>query len=200
MDLRDLPVPTSSAASAALEVARAYSSPALVNHCLRSYLYAADLGLRTGIGFDAELLHVASMLHDLGLVAAFDNHRRDFETAGGDVAWAFAAGAGWPVERRDRVALVIVDHMRDDVDPSVDPEGYLLMLATSLDISGSRPDDWDRSLVDEVLAAHPRLDLAVEFVACFTDQARRKPGSAAASSVASGIAGRMAAHPHESLQ
>ena len=128
---------------------------------------------------------------------AFDAHRHDFETAGGDVAWAFAAGAGWPVDRRDRVALAVVDHMRDDVDPAADPEGYLLLHATSLDISGRRVDDWDPELVGEVLAAYPRLDLTREFLACFTDQARRKPDSAAAGAVASGIAERMARHPHD---
>jgi HD domain len=197
MSLSDLPVPTSAAAVAALEVVRAYSSPALVNHCQRSYLYAVDLGLRRGIAFDVELLYVAAMLHDLGLVEAFDAHRRDFETAGGDVAWVFAAGAGWPLERRHRVARVIVDHMRDDVDQGADPEGHLLMLATSLDISARRTDDWDAQTVREVLAAHPRLDLAGEFVACFTDQAARKPHSSAAAAMAGGIAERMARHPHE---
>lgn len=197
MSLDELPVPTSAAAVAALEVTRAYSSPALVNHCSRAYLYAVDFGLRTGIGFDVELLYVASMLHDLGLVEAFDSHVHDFETAGGDVAWVFAAGAGWPFERRARVARVVVDHMRGDVDAKADPEGYLLMLSTSLDISARRLDEWDEQTVRDVLAAHPRLDLATEFVACFTDQARRKPGSSAAASVASGIAERMTNHPHE---
>ena len=50
MSLHDLPVPDSPAAVAALEVSRAYSSPALVNHCLRSYVYAADLACAPASG------------------------------------------------------------------------------------------------------------------------------------------------------
>src|SRR4051794_14610040 len=45
------------------------------------------LGMSEGVVFDADLLYVAAMLHDIGLVAAFDSHTVDFEQAGGHVAW-----------------------------------------------------------------------------------------------------------------
>jgi len=51
-------------ARAALGVATAYYSPALVNHCLRSYLWGASYGIRHDIGFDAQLLFVSAMLRD----------------------------------------------------------------------------------------------------------------------------------------
>src|SRR3712207_203904 len=91
------------AVRAAREVVAEYSSRSLVNHCERAYLWSAALGELTGVAYDRELLYVASMVHDLGLVAAFDNHLAPFEDAGGDVGWVFAAGAGWPRERRVRV-------------------------------------------------------------------------------------------------
>ena len=46
---------------------REFSSPALVNHCLRSYLWAAAYGAEHRLIFDAELLYVSAMLHDIGL-------------------------------------------------------------------------------------------------------------------------------------
>ena len=116
-----------------------YSSPALLNHCRRSYVWAAALGDERGIDYDAELLYVSAMLHDIGLVEAFDNATLAFEDAGGHVAWVFGAGAGWPVERRQRAHEVIVRHMWDSVDVEADPEGYLLEVATGLDISGPQP-------------------------------------------------------------
>jgi hypothetical protein len=91
------------ATRAAREVVAEYSSPALVNHGERSYLWSAALGELAGMAYDRELLFVASMVHDLGLVLAFDNHLAPFEDAGGDVGWVFAAGAGWPQESRARV-------------------------------------------------------------------------------------------------
>jgi hypothetical protein len=181
--------------TAAREVVVRYSSPALVNHCDRSYLWAASLGELEGIAYDAELLYVAAMLHDLGLVAAFDNHLAPFEDAGGDVGWVFGAGAGWPAERRERVKEVIVRHMWDEVDPALDAEGHLLCEGTSLDISGRNVETWPEDLRAEVLRRHPRLGLAAEFLAAFEDQARRKPGCAAAAAVASGLAGRVAGNP-----
>src|SRR5687767_12644659 len=98
MKLDDLEIPATPACRAALEVATAYCSPALFNHSVRAYLWAAGYGLERGIAFDAELLYVSAMLHDLALVKEFDNHTLPFEEAGGHVAWVFGAAAGWPVE------------------------------------------------------------------------------------------------------
>jgi hypothetical protein len=192
------PAPVSAAATAALAVATEYCSPALLNHSVRSYLWAAEYARRHGIEVDHELLYVAAVLHDLGLAAPFDSHRVEFEHAGGHVAWVFAAGAGWPAARRRRVAEVIVAHMADAVDPAVDPEGCALEAATAFDISG-RPIGLPAELVLDVLQAHPRYALAAEFTACFLDQAARKPGSAAAAAVRSGIAERIAGNPLDAV-
>jgi HD domain-containing protein len=188
-------LPDTAACRLAREVVQEFSSPALVNHCLRSYLWAADHAARHGIAFDAELLFVAAMVHDLGLVPVFDSATVPFEEAGGAVGWVFAAGAGWPAGRRRRVAEIVVAHMAPEVDVAADPEGHLLELATGLDVSGRDPDAWPAGLRAEVLDRHPRLGLADEFVACFADQARRKPGSIAGRLAATGFAARAQANP-----
>lgn len=198
MRLTDLPVPATPVARVARAVVAEFSSPALVNHCERSYLFAVSLGGSLGIDVDAELLYVATMLHDLALEEPFDNATLPFEVAGGFVASIFAAGAGWSPHRRARAAAIVVDHMRD-VEPAADPEGYLLARATSLDISGHDPGAWPAELLAEIVAAHPRLDLGELFTARFEDQAARKPGCAAARSVRSGIAARIRANPLENL-
>ena len=189
-----LPTP-SPATTAAREVVGRYSSAALVNHCERAYLWSASLGQLKHVPYDAELLYVASMLHDLGLVPAFDNHLAPFEDAGGDVAWVFGAGAGWPAERRARVKEIIVRHMWGDVDPALDAEGHLLREATTLDISGCNADVWPSDFREEVLRRYPRLTLVSEFISAFEEQARRKPGCAAAAAVAAGLGARLASNP-----
>ena len=194
MRLSDVPHPDSSVAALALEVVTEFSSPALVNHCRRSYVWAAAYAVEHAIAFDAELLYVSAMLHDIGLVDAFDNHAVPFEIAGGHVGWVFAAGAGWPRERRVRVAEIVDRHMWDSVDVDADPEGYLLEIATGLDISGRNPQWWPSDLRAETVAAMPRLGLAEEFTACFARESARKPESAAARAVRSGIADRIAAN------
>jgi hypothetical protein len=195
VDIESLLVPPGPATQAAREVVVRFGSAALVNHCERSYLWSASLGQLKRIPYDAELLYVASMLHDLGLVPAFDNHLAPFEEAGGDVGWVFGAGAGWPAERRARVKEIIVRHMGDDVDPAVDAEGHLLRAAAALDVAGRDVDAWPADFRAEVLRRYPRLTLVAEFAAAFEDQARRKPGCAAAAAVASGMGARMAGNP-----
>jgi hypothetical protein len=195
--LADLPVPDTAAATAALDVSRTFHSPAFLNHCVRSYLWAAALATAEGTTFDAELLYVAAMLHDLGLVEPFDSRTVAFEYAGGSVGWVFAAGAGWPTARRERVREVVVAHMAEAVDPAEDPEGSLLDRGTGVDISGRGVDLLPATLRAEVLQRWPRLGLVAEFSACFRDQAARKPDCAAARAVRSGLVDRLAANPLE---
>lgn len=195
MTLDDLVVPGTAAAVAALEVASAYQSPALLNHSLRAYVWAAADGMARGIDFDPELLYVAAMFHDIGLVPAFDSHTVAFEEAGGQVARVFAAGAGWPAERRERLSEVIIRHMWPQVDVSMDPEGHLLARSTAAEIVGRNLDDWADGFKAEVLERYPRLDLTKDFLACFQAQAERKPDSSAAAAVQSGLRARMTANP-----
>jgi hypothetical protein len=195
MTLDELVVPETAAAAAALEVASAYEPVALLNHSLRAYVWAAAHGTTRAIGFDPELLYVAALLHDLGLVPAFDSHAVPFEEAGGQVAWVLAAGAGWPAERRERLAEVIIRHMWPQVDVSADPEGYLLARATQTEVTGTNVNDFPPGFRAEVLERYPRLDIAESFLSCVEDQARRKPGSSAAASVRSGLSTRMAGNP-----
>ena len=220
MRFADLQPPDTAAARAALEVARRYCSPALLAHSLRSWMFALAFAEVEGLGggptepvparrevrrdgratgIDEELLYVAALVHDLGLTPAFDAVRVPFETAGGEVGWVLAAGAGWAPHRRDRVVEVVERHMLPSVDAADDPEGHLLEIATGLDISGARPDALPEPFLREVLAAHPRGDLAAEFGACLLAQAARKPGSQAARIVASGLEARLVANPLEAL-
>jgi hypothetical protein len=193
--LADIHVPTTLVAELAAEAAVEWCSRALMEHNHRAYLWAAARGTDMGIAFDEELLYVAAMLHDIGLVEAFDNATHAFDVAGGNVAWMFATGAGWPVERRVRLGEIIVRHMWDSVDPAFDTEGHLLEVGTAIDISGRDPELWAPALRAEILEAHPRLDLVAEFTACIKDQARRKPDSSAAAAVRRGIVDRIAANP-----
>lgn len=187
--------PPTATAARAVEIAGRFCTPALLNHSLRSYAFAVDLARSEGRGFDGELLFVAAAFHDIGLVPVFDSETQPFEEAGGSIAQVFAAGAGWPVERARRVHEVIVRHMWPSVDPGLDVEGYLLERATSLDVSGAAPDDWSAGFCDEVVEALPRLDFAPTFVACFEQQARRKPQSGAAASVGRGLPARALHNP-----
>ncbi|CDR02413.1 HD domain-containing protein [Streptomyces iranensis] len=64
----------------------------LVNHSLRSYLFARAIGdhkgLRAGADYDDELLFLGCALHDIGLTEEGDGEQR-FEVDGADLAARF---------------------------------------------------------------------------------------------------------------
>ena len=195
MTLDDLDIPDTPTCRAALEVATAYCSPALLNHSIRAYLWAAGFALEQDIAFDSELLYVSAMLHDLSLAKEFDNHTLPFEVASGHLAWVFGAAAGWSLARRQRASQIIERHMWVVVDIAADPETHLLELSTAMDISGRNTQEIPAELRADVLARYPRLGLGVEFIGYFDDQAKRKPQCLAAKLVQSGFAARVAANP-----
>ena len=190
--------PDTATARAARDVAGRYLSPALLHHSVRSYHWAAALAAAEAVTVDAELLYVAAVFHDIGLVPEFDAHAIDFEYAGGHVAAVFAAGAGWSRARGQRLIDIIVRHMWDDVDVATDPEGHLLARATGVDISGRDVDLVPAATRARVLSEWPRLRLAEEFTRCFEDQAARKPRSTAAAAMRNGLAGKLDNNPLES--
>lgn len=188
----------SSTCRAAEQLISHYCSTSLYNHSLRSFRWGIVVGDREQIAFDAELLFVSAMLHDIALTTEFDNYTLPFEAAGGHIAQVFAAGAGWAPERGVRAAEIIERHMWPSVDPAYDAEGYLLEVGTGIDISGSRAGDIPAEVRDQILRRWPRNELAREFAACFHEQARRKPGSRAAATAATVEQG-LQEHPFERL-
>jgi len=62
--------PQTPTATAALAVATRFYTPALLNHCVRSYLWGTMYGAAHGITYDDELLYVSAMLHDISLTDA----------------------------------------------------------------------------------------------------------------------------------
>jgi hypothetical protein len=179
------------------ELVRTVSPPFLTNHCFRSHAWSVALAERDRVRFDPELLYVAALLHDLGLVPQFDSGRC-FEEDGAEAAANLAAEEGWPAERREALAEAIRLHVAVDIALEDGPEAYLLWHATGLDVVGHRHRELDARTVEQVVAVYPRLEFKQGFSALIDAQAARKPGCWAARAASSGIADRIAAAPFES--
>ncbi len=188
------PLPDSAIAREAEGLLRDSSSPSLVNHCLRSYLWAVGLAGVDGLAFDSELLFVAAALHDLGLEPAFDSGA-PFEVDGGRVAAAMATEHGWVDPAAQTVERAIVLHVAPNVTPDDGVEAYLLNESTGTDVSGHRLDELDQSWISAVMTQFPRLQFTAEFGDLFVDQAARKPPGRAAALVAAGLRERRAGCP-----
>ena len=60
-------VPDTPLIARAIEYARLHSEPYLFNHSMRSWLFAVSIAEQRKVEHDAEVLAVATLLHDLGL-------------------------------------------------------------------------------------------------------------------------------------
>jgi hypothetical protein len=131
--LAEAPVPRTPLVAAA-ERALAPAPRWVLAHSMRTYLWGWLLGVRDGLRPDAELLLVASLLHDLGLI-----HRDGaacFALRGAELARAIVVAAGADASVAERVADAIARHL--NVAPGGDVEARLVGAGAALDVVGAR--------------------------------------------------------------
>jgi hypothetical protein len=170
-DLERLQVPDSEASRAAEALAAEGQSESLTNHGLRSYGFGALLGIAEGRAFDAEAFYVAALLHDIGLMPAFDRGGR-FEDDGDAVTRALLLEVGWEPARAARAGMAVRDHW-DGPESEDDVESLLLAYGTSVDVSGRRLDEFSPAAVAAFLAAAPRCGFKEHFVELVAGKAAR---------------------------
>jgi HD domain len=196
-DLERLSIPDSAAARAAEELARAVQPDALTNHGLRSYAWGALLGLSEARPFESEVLYVAALIHDIGLLESHDRGN-DFEADGAAAAHELLTSVGWDDSRADRAAHAIRDHWNGPEDESA-VESLLLTYGTSVDVGGWRVEEFDRETFDDVVATAPRNGFKQQFIDLVEKQAAAKPWCHLAPLAASpGFAERVLAAPFDS--
>src|ERR1700754_2039078 len=100
--------------------------PLLYHHPRRTYLFGVLHGQRLGIEADPELLYVAAMFHDLGLVEGHRNLSQRFEVDGADAARDFLSSHDVPADEIRRVWSAIALHTTHGVPVFMEPEIALL--------------------------------------------------------------------------
>lgn len=174
----------SALAQAATDLLVATSSPALVNHCLRTHAFGVAIAARDGLKPDPELFYVAAALHDLGLTERFGG-QVPFEQAGAVAAAEFMAGRPGAETVVDAIAL----HLRLSTAEDPRPEVALVHLGAAMDVFGLGLGDLEPGTAVRVLDEHPRLDFAEAVTVLLGVEAARFPDSRAAELMALGAAG-----------
>jgi hypothetical protein len=191
-----MPVPDSALARQARERIADVAAPALVNHSVRVYAWAVELAGHDRLEFDPEILYVAAMLHDIGLVPPYDLGGC-YEVDGAIAAEQLAFEAGEPEPRARVIYDVIALHNDETLPPGSAPEVVLLWDAAGVDVTGDRFADIRPAIVPGLLAAYPRLDFKREFSRRLVDQASRKPSCPAAEMIAKGMLEEIAQAPFD---
>jgi hypothetical protein len=192
-----MPVPDSAFARRAEELIEDVAPRFLVNHSVRSYSWAVELAWHDSLEFDHEILYVSALLHDIGLVPAYDIGGC-FEVDGAIAAERFALEDGQAPARARAIYDVVALHMDETLPPDPASEVMLLWDSTGVDVTGYRIADVRPEAIPEVVAAYPRLDFKREFAALFVDQASRKPTCRVAEMVSTGKLDAIAYAPFES--
>jgi hypothetical protein len=155
-------VPDTPLIARAIEYARQHHEPFLFNHSMRSWLFAVAIATREKTEHDAEVLAVATLLHDLGLEKAFAGPLR-FEVEGANVARRFAQRAGVD----DRRAQLIWDGVALNSTPSLalhkEVEVRLCTNGIGLDWGGWGHERLSAVQVAEIVDAFPRLEMKKRF-------------------------------------
>jgi len=160
--LAGIVVPDTPLITRAIEYARGHSEPYLFNHVMRSWLFAVSLAQLKQVAHDAEVLAVATLLHDLGLEKAFSGPLR-FEVEGANAARKFARDAGLDEPR----AQLIWDGVALNSTPSIalykETEVSVCTLGIGLDWGGFGYEALPARQIEEIVEAYPRLDMKRRF-------------------------------------
>jgi hypothetical protein len=168
-------IPDSKLALEAAELVRGYESEMLFNHSVRVYAFGAIQGIRQKLKFDSELLYVAALFHDLGLVDHYHTETKRFEVDGADAAREFLRGHGIAEPKADLVWQAIALHTTPGIPQYMRPEIALTRAGVLVDVVAIGYDEYTPEQRDQVIAAFPRGDFKNEFVQVQTCSALKKP-------------------------
>jgi len=179
IDVSDgIKIPDSKLAREAAELVRQHETELLYNHSVRVFLFGAMKGARENLKFDPELLYVASLFHDLGLVDAFHTDTKRFEVDGADAAREFLRSHGISEPRSDLVWEAIALHTTPGIPQYMRPEIALTNAGVLVDVVGIGYDEYTPEQRNQVTAAFPRGDhFKGDFIQVQTCSALKKPAT-----------------------
>lgn len=155
-------VPDSDICSAALQLVSDVSPGFLINHCVRSYLFARELaaakGLRSGVDYDDETVFLSCILHDLGITDYGKGDQR-FEVEGADAAARFLREREIAEGQVTTVWQTIALHTSAGLADRFGPNHAVSHFGIALDINGLEKHLLAAGFAERVHAAWPRQDL-----------------------------------------
>jgi HD domain-containing protein len=168
-------IPDSRLADDVTQFVRDTSTQLLFDHSRRVFLWGALLGAERGLQFDAELLYVGAMFHDIGLVEGHRSPDERFEIDGANAARRFLEQHGVPEAEVMTVWESIALHTTPEVPRYKQPEVALVSAGVELDVLGQGFGEVPAAVREEVVAAHPRTGFKAGIVDAFAAGMRFKP-------------------------
>ncbi|CAL9662000.1 HD domain-containing protein [Streptomyces griseomycini] len=173
--IADVEIPDSELAQEATELIRDTTPPLIFHHSRRVYLFGSLQAAARGIRPDPELLYVAALFHDTGLVPPYRGDDQRFELDGADQARAFLLAHGLSEADADTVWAAVALHTTPEVPYRMAPEIAATTAGVETDVLGLHLADIPRAQIDAVTAAHPRPDFKKQILQAFADGFKHRP-------------------------
>lgn len=162
-------IPDSALAREATELIRDTTNELIFHHSRRVFLFGSLQVRRQGATPDPELLYIAAMFHDTGLVAPYRGTTQRFEMDGADAAREFLISRGHSEQEAQIVWTAIALHTTPEVPHKLDPVIAATTAGVETDVVGLRLDALTAGEIDAVTAVHPRPDFKNRILQAFVD-------------------------------
>ncbi len=149
-------IPDSKMAREVTELVHDTENSLLFNHSSRVYYFSAATGKRKGLSFDAELLYVSAMFHDMGLTPKHSSAVDRFEVDGANAARDFLRRHRISQEDIDTVWTSIALHTTPGIPQYMHPVVALLTNGVEMDVLGIAYSEFSAADRQAIVAAFPR--------------------------------------------
>ncbi|MGW4487230.1 HD domain-containing protein [Amycolatopsis sp. NPDC004368] len=170
-------VPDTELVAEATALIREKSTELLFHHSRRVFLFGSLQARALGIDPDPELLYVAALFHDTGLVPPWRTEQQRFEIDGADQAREFLLAHGRSAADADVVWTSIALHTTPEVPYRMAPEIAATTAGVETDVLGLNLGRLSADDLAAVTAAHPRPDFKRQILQAFTDGFAHRPDS-----------------------
>lgn len=167
-------IPDSKMANEATELLLEYGTEFIYNHSLRVFLFSSLNGKRKELKYDAELLYISSVFHDLGLVPQYSSPDLRFEVDGANAARDFLKSHGVPKDQLQLVWDTIALHTTIGIAEHKENEVALMYSGVGLDVMGEGYEHLSEKNRNEIIEAFPRNDFKKNIIPTFFDGFKHK--------------------------
>ncbi|NES27846.1 HD domain-containing protein [Micromonospora terminaliae] len=170
-----LEIPETAAVAEATRRIQDTTSPLIYHHSRRVFFFGLMHARQLGVKPDPELLYLAAMFHDTGLLTSFSDVEQRFEVDGADHARTFLLDRGFSAAAAETVWTAIALHTTPGIPHRMAPEIATTYLGVLTDVLGLGLDELEQDQLAEILAAHPRGDFKNEFLRTYVDGLKNRP-------------------------
>jgi hypothetical protein len=167
-------IPDSAIANQATDLLLEHGTEFLYNHSLRAFLFASLNGAHKEVPYDAELLYVSSVFHDLGLTRHYSSPNKRFEVDGANAARDFLRSHGLPKHTLQLVWDAIALHTSPGIADHKEPEVALLNYGVALDVVGRGYEHLSEQHREDIIRQFPRTGFKKMIIPTFFEGFKHK--------------------------